>query len=91
MALALLVLAPVLLGLPDVISLAPALVSGGPETIAQLLTFLGTMGRSLLILIEKLAAPLAALGLCSLTLALALNRLWIGAVSHLRAAHNGGS
>jgi len=86
-ALALLALAPLLLGLLDVTGIAPALISGGPETIAQLLAVMGTVGRALLVLAEKFAAPLAFLGLFSLTLALALNRLWIGAVRYLRAAY----
>jgi len=85
-ALALLALAPVLLGLLDVTGIAPALVSGGPETIVQLLTILGVAGRALLVLAEKFAAPLAFLGLFSLTMALALNSLWVGAVHRLRAA-----
>jgi predicted anti-sigma-YlaC factor YlaD len=86
-ALALLALAPVLLGLLSATGIAPALVSGGPETIAQLLALLETMGRTLWVLAEKFVVPLAFLGLCSLTMALALNRLWIGAVRRLRATY----
>ena len=86
-ALALLALAPALPGLLDATGIAPALVSGGPETIAQLLALLGTVSRALLVLAEKFAGPLAFLGLCSLMMALALNRLWIGAVHHLRATY----
>ena len=83
-ALALLALAPALVGLLDTIGIAPALVSGGPETIAQLLALLGTLGRTLLVLVEKFAVPLVFLGLCSLVMALALNGLWIGAMRRLR-------
>jgi len=86
-ALTLLALAPVLLYLLDVMGIAPALISGGPETIAQLLALLGTACRALLVLVEKFAAPLAFLGLCGLALALALNGLWIGAVRRLRATY----
>lgn len=86
-ALALLVLAPVLLGLLDVMGLAPALVSGGPETAAQLLAFLGALGRVLLVLAQQFAVPLAFLSLCSLVMALALNGLWISAVRRSRAMH----
>lgn len=86
-ALALLALAPALLGLLDVTGVAPALISGGPATVAQLLTFTGAMGRALLVLAERFAAPLACLSLCSLVVALALNRLWVGAVRRVRAAH----
>ena len=85
-ALTLLALAPAFLGLLDATSIVPALVSGGPETIAQLLTFLGALGRALLVLADKFAVPLTCLGVFSLMMALALNGLWIGAVRHLRAA-----
>ena len=83
-ALALLILAPVLLGLMSATGAAPALVSGGPKTIAQVFTVLCTLGRALLAVLEKLIAPLAALGLCSLALAVAVNRLWTGAVGRTR-------
>jgi len=85
-ALALLMLAPIFIGLLDATDIAPALVSGGPETIIQLLALLGAVGRALLVLAEKFAAPLAFLGLFSLVLALALNGLWMGAVHRLHAA-----
>ena len=83
-ALALLALAPALLGLLNATGIAPALIVGGPETVAQLMTFLGTIGRALLVLIEKFALPLASLAMCSLVVALALNSLWMGAVRRLR-------
>jgi len=85
--LALLALAPALMSLLSVTGILPALVSGGPETIVQLLVFLGTMGRALLVLAEEFVAPLAFMGLCSLAAALALNSLWVGAVRRLRAVH----
>jgi len=85
-ALALLALAPVLLGLLDATGIAPALISGGPETLAQLLALLRTLGHTLLVLAEKFVIPLALLGLCSLVIAVVLNSLWIGAVRRLRAA-----
>jgi anti-sigma factor RsiW len=83
-ALALLALAPVLLGLLDATGILPALVSGGPETVARLLAFLGTIGRASLVLLDTAAIPLAFLGLCGLAMVLALNSLWIGAVRRLR-------
>jgi len=86
-ALALLVLAPALAGLLDTMGIAPALVSGGPETVAQLLALLGALGRTLLVLAENFAVPIAFLSLCSLAVALALNSLWVGTVRRLRAAH----
>ena len=86
-ALALLALAPILLGLLDATGVAPALLSGGPETMVQLLAFLGTMGRALLVVADKFAIPLALLSLFGLAIALALNRLWVGAVRRLRTVH----
>ena len=86
-ALALLAVAPVLFGLLDATGIAPALISGGPETIVQLLAFLGAAGRALLVLADKFAVPLAFLGLCSLVTALALNGLWVGTVRRLHAVH----
>jgi predicted anti-sigma-YlaC factor YlaD len=86
-ALALLALAPILLGLLEATGIAPALVSGGPQTVAQLRALLGTAGRTLLVVAEKFAIPLALLSLFSLAIALALNRLWMGAVRRLRTTH----
>jgi predicted anti-sigma-YlaC factor YlaD len=82
-ALALLALAPALLGLLNATDIAPALISGGPETVAQLLIVFRTMGRTLLVLMERLVVPLVSLGVCSLLMALALNSLWMGAVRRL--------
>jgi predicted anti-sigma-YlaC factor YlaD len=86
-ALALLALAPLLLHLLDTTGIAPALVRGGPETIVQLLALLEAIGRALLVLVDKCAVPLISLSLFSLMIALALNRLWVGAVRRARAAH----
>jgi anti-sigma factor RsiW len=85
-ALMLLALGPTLVSLLGATGIAPALVSGGPETVAQLLTLLGAAGRAVLVLAETFAGPLAFLSLCSLMAALALNSLWMGAVRYLRAA-----
>jgi len=87
-ALVSLALAPILLGLLNATGVAPALISGGPATIAQLLSFTGAIGRALLVLAETFAVPLAFLSLCSLALALALNRLWLGAVRRLHTARH---
>jgi predicted anti-sigma-YlaC factor YlaD len=86
-ALALLALAPILLGMLDATGIAPALVSGGPQTIAQLWALLGTTGRTLLVVVEKFAIPLTLMSLFSLAIALALNRLWIGAVRRVHTMH----
>jgi anti-sigma factor RsiW len=86
-ALVLLALAPALLGLLDATSIAPALVSGGPETLTQLLALLGTLGRALMVLVEKFAIPLVFLSLYGLVVAVALNGVWVGAVRRLRTTH----
>ena len=85
-ALALLALAPAFLGMLDATGIAPALIVGGPTTVAQLLTLTGAIGRALLVLAETFAVPLVALGLGSLAVACVLNRLWLGAVRRLRRA-----
>lgn len=83
-ALALLALAPAILGLLNATGIAPALIAGGPETVVQLMTFISTIGRALLVLIKGFALPLTSIGMCSLVTALALNSLWMGAVRRLR-------
>ncbi len=83
-ALALLALAPAILGLLNATGIAPALIAGGPETLAQMMTFMSTIGRALLVLIQKFALPLSSVGMCSLIAALALNSVWVGAVHRLR-------
>ncbi|RLC77635.1 MAG: hypothetical protein DRJ03_16575 [Chloroflexi bacterium] len=70
----------------NIAGILPALVSGGPTTIVQLLAFLGSVGRALLVLMETVAVPLAFLGLCGLAMTLTLNGLWIGAVRRARNA-----
>lgn len=85
-ALALLLLAPVFLQLLDAVGIAPALASGGPETIVQLLAILGAMRRALLVVVEKFAIHLTFLSLCGLVIVLVLNGLWIGAVRRLRTS-----
>jgi predicted anti-sigma-YlaC factor YlaD len=84
-ALTLLALAPLLLNLLGVTGIAPVLISGGPATIVQLLALLGAVCRTLLVLLESFAAPLVFLGVCSLAVAIALNRLWVGVVGRMQA------
>lgn len=86
-ALVLLVLAPAFLGLLDNLGIAPALISGGPETLVQVFALLGTLVRVSLVLLEQFGLPLAILGLGSLMVALALNGLWIGALRRSRVVH----
>jgi len=85
-AVALLVLVPAFLGLLDGLGVAPALISGGPETLVQIFALLSALVRVLLVLLEHFGRPLAILGLGSLMVALALNGLWIGALRRLRVA-----
>jgi predicted anti-sigma-YlaC factor YlaD len=84
--LALLVMAPALLGLFDALGIAPALIRGGPTTLLHLLGVGETLGRTYIGLIGSLAIPLAVLGVCGVASALALNGLWIGALRRLRAS-----
>ncbi len=84
-ALTLLALAPLLLNVLDVTGIAPALISGGPATIVQLLALMGAVCRTMLALLESFAAPLVFLGICSLAVAIALNRLWVGVVGQMQA------
>ncbi len=85
-ALALLLVAPALLGLLDALGIAPALIRGGPTTLLHLLDVGETLGRTYIGLIGRLIIPLIILGLCGMTSALALNGLWIGALRRLRAS-----
>ena len=78
--------APIFADFSNIAGILPALVSGGPTTIVQLLAFLGSVGRALLVLMETVAVPLAFLGLCGLAMTLTLNGLWIGAVRRARNA-----
>lgn len=84
-SLALLTLGTILFGLLGATGILPALLGGGPATLAQLFAFLGSMSRALLALLETFALPLSLLGLCGLMTALTLNGLWIGALRRVRA------
>lgn len=81
--LALLMLAPALLGLLNTTSIAPAMLSGGPETAAHVLSACETLGRTLIVLCRNAVIPLALLGLCGLTMVLILNGLWIALVHRM--------
>jgi predicted anti-sigma-YlaC factor YlaD len=83
--LALIVLAPATLGLLNAAGIAPALLSGGPETAAHVLGAWETLGRTLMVLCRNAVVPLLFLGLCGLATVLALNGLWIGVVRRMRA------
>jgi anti-sigma factor RsiW len=85
-ALALIILAPVTLGLLNSFGIAPALASGGPATLAHLLSIWSAMGRTGLILAGQFAVPLILIGLCGLFAALTLNSICIKAMRRLRAS-----
>jgi len=85
-ALALLLVAPGLFGLLDVLGIAPALIYGGPQAISHLLGAGETMGRAAIGLLWEIAIPLAFLALCGVVSALVLNGVWIGAVRRLRSS-----
>jgi anti-sigma factor (TIGR02949 family) len=85
--LALLLLAPFALDLLNNLGIAPTLLVGGLETAAQFLVLIDALGRTVLVLMDQFALPLAVLSLGSLIVALALNGLWIRTVRRLRVAH----
>jgi predicted anti-sigma-YlaC factor YlaD len=85
LALILLLLAPMIPAVLNATDVFPVLAGGGPETITRLLALLSTTGRTMLVLVESFAVPLAFLGLCGLLGALMLNGLCIRAVRRLRA------
>ncbi len=77
--LALFLFVPAILNLLSATSgVTAVLLSGGLVTINQLLSHAGVLGRTILILLTRLIPPLAAPGLCSLLVALGLNRLLTG-------------
>jgi len=82
--LGLLVLVPFALGLLDNLGVGPALVVGGLETITQLVLLFDVLSRTLLILLDQFAVPLALFGAVSLLMALMLNGLWIVTIRKLR-------
>ena len=85
-ALALVSLSPVLMYAFQLIGLAPAIITGGPETLRQLITHWSTSVQTLLIVGRNLALPLALAGLCTLVVAVVANGVWIGSLRRARAA-----
>jgi len=85
-AVALLVFVPVALEVLKNVGIAPALLVGGMETVTQLLVLLNALSRTLFVLLDQFAGPLAILSLGSLLTALALNGLWILTMRRLRVA-----
>ena len=82
--LALLALGPLALSLLDNLRVGPALVASSLETLTELLVLLDVLGRTLVILLDQFAVPLAILGAVSLLMALMLNGLWIVTIRRLR-------
>lgn len=83
-AVTLLTLAPVALRLLENLGIAPALLIGGVGTATQVVGLIEALSRTLLILLGQFAIPLAVVATGSLTMALALNGLWIATVRKLR-------
>jgi anti-sigma factor RsiW len=83
---ALLTLVPIALGLLENLGVAPALLIGGVETVTQFLNLVAVLSRALFVLVDQFAVPLSILVLCSLTIALVLNGLWIAIMRRLRTA-----
>ncbi len=84
-ALALIAIVPAILGLLNTTGIAPALLSGGPVTVAHVLDAWEAVSRTLVLVCKNAAVPLVFLGLCGLLTVLALNGLWIGMLRRLRA------
>lgn len=83
-AFALLVLIPCALFLVENVGMAPALLTGGPETAAQVLALLNASSRPLFSVAAQSVVPLAILSGASLLAALTLNGLWIAAMRRLQ-------
>jgi predicted anti-sigma-YlaC factor YlaD len=83
--LALIMLAPAILGVLSTTGIGPALFNGGPETAVHVLGAWETLGRTMMVLCKNAIVPLAFVGLCGLATVLALSGLWIGLVRRMRA------
>jgi len=79
-----LLILPVLLGVLNASGVASTLVSGGPETAAQLLTVARSAGRVAWTLLETFGLPLVAAGFCTMVMALVINGIWLGTLHRLR-------
>ncbi|HDQ71206.1 MAG TPA: zf-HC2 domain-containing protein [Chloroflexi bacterium] len=82
--LALLIVAPLLLGLLNVTGIVPLVVQAGPAIVSQMLSFTATMARAFLVILESLAIPLAVAMVLGLAIAVTLNGLWIGTLRRLQ-------
>lgn len=84
--LALLTLVSIALALLENLSVGPALLIGGVETVTQLLFLFDAVSRTVFVLLDQFARPLTVLSLGSLTMALVLDALWILTMRRLRTA-----
>ena len=85
-ALALLTLAPVLLGLMNASSILPMWEGGGREAVGLVISLLGTAARTGAVLLRAFALPVTGVAFCVLVLTVMLNGLWLGALYRLRVA-----
>jgi anti-sigma factor RsiW len=76
--------APLLVHTLNIQSVLPVLVAGGPETAGQLISYLASLSRTALVLVEQFAAPLCLLAAAFITAALVLNCMLFGV---LRRVH----
>ena len=79
-----LLLAPLLALALNVQSILPVLITGGPATASHLISYLTSLGRTALVLLEQFAAPLCLLAAAFMAAALVLNGMLFGA---LRRVH----
>ena len=83
-SLALLVLIPCAMAVVANLGIVPAVLTGGPETVAQVLGLIHASSRAVLSAVAQSVTPLVILGGGSLLAALALNGLWIAAMRRLQ-------
>jgi len=83
-AIGLLMLSPLLLWTLNTQSLLPVLIAGGPETVSLILSYMVSLGRIAVVLLEQFAVPLGLAATTCLMAALVLNCILFGA---LRRVH----
>ncbi len=84
--LAMLTLAPVLLGLTNAGSALNTLLIVGGEAVAQAAALIGTAARTGAVLLRAFALPTAGFAVCAMIAAAFLTALWIGTLHRLRVA-----
>ena len=80
-----LLLAPLLVHTWNVQNILPALIAGGPETALHLISYLTSLGRTAVVLLEQFAAPLLLVAAAFMAAALVLNCMLFGALRRVHA------